>query len=80
MSELLTKRGKVEALRKRVEAIDLALKDTKRWKPDFFKKNKKFDTAYWSEFLKNMMAGKTTDEDLIKALEKYVKTIKSDPF
>jgi hypothetical protein len=78
MTKILTKPEKKAALKERVKVLKVKLEPVKGWMSDFFSKNKDYDSHYWSLFLRNMMTGGGTDEGLIKALEKYVKTLKTE--
>lgn len=76
MSTLLTTREKSAQFKKRFSLIKDRLSDQKDWKSDFYEKYPAFDKAKWGKHIENVVKGNIAPtEELIKALEKYVKTL-----
>jgi|GEM_PF-3468812 hypothetical protein len=75
MSTKLIKSEKNILLKQRAKKIKEQLKGVKGWKIDFCEKNPGYNTVQWGMIINNVVNGLQTDEELTKALEKYVKTL-----
>ena len=73
MPEILTKTEKIAILKERMENLKPELFEIKGWRKKLIEKYPAYDSMKWVGFITNMLALRTTDEDLLDRLEELVK-------